>query len=243
MFRRPSFPAVVLAWLCGVAVTAPLVVAAESSLRRLDPALTSAQTPASSATTGSPTTGEPASAEDLAKKLSNPVSSLISVPFQSNFDFNAGQDNDKFKYTLNIQPVIPLSISADWNLIARVIQPVIYQEELFPGQANKFGLGDMNPQLFFSPKDPYHGWILGAGPVFLLPTATDNVLGTGKWAAGPTAVGLRQEGPWTYGLLANHLWSFAGEGGRPDVDQTFLQPFLAYNTKTAFGVTLHRIDL
>jgi hypothetical protein len=114
MFRRPSFPAVVLAWLCGVAVTAPLVVAAESSLRRLDPALTSAQTPASSATTGSPTTGEPASAEELAKKLSNPVSSLISVPFQSNFDFNAGQDSDKFKYTLNIQPVIPLSIGADW---------------------------------------------------------------------------------------------------------------------------------
>jgi hypothetical protein len=87
-------------------------------------------------------------------------------------------------------------------------------------------------------KEPFHGWIFGAGPVFLLPTATDNVLGTGKWAAGPTAVGLRQEDPWTYRLLANHLWSFAGEGGRPDMNQTFLQPFLAYNTKTAFGVTL-----
>jgi hypothetical protein len=159
MSYRPSFPIVVLACLCSVAVTARLAVAAESSLLWLDPALMLAQAPASSATTGSATTGEPTSAEDLAKKLSNPVSSLISVPFQSNFDFNAGQDNDRFKYTLNIQPVIPLSISADWNLIARIIQPVIYQEELFPGQANKFGLGDMNPQLFFSPKEPLHGWI------------------------------------------------------------------------------------
>jgi hypothetical protein len=198
----------------------------------------SAQTLASSATADSPTTGGPASAEELAKKLSNPIASLISVPFQSNVDFNTGQDNDNFKYTLNIQPVIPLSLSADWNLISRIIQPVIYQKELFPGQGNTFGLGDMNPQFFFSPKEPFHGWIWGAGPVFLLPTATDTALGSRKWAAGPTAVVLRQDGPWTYGLLANHLWSFAGDDDRPEVNQTFLQPFLAHNTKTGFGVTL-----
>jgi hypothetical protein len=215
--------------MCGVA---------EPSWLMHDPPYLSAQTPASSTPAETTTTGGPASAEELAKKLSNPIASLISVPFQSNFDFNTGQDNDKFKYTLNIQPVIPLSISEDWNLIARIIQPVIYQEELFPGQGNNFGLGDMNPQFFFSPKEPFHGWIWGAGPVFLLSTATDTRLGTGKWGAGPTAVGLRQEGPWTYGLLANHLWSFAGDDDRPDVNQTFLQPFLAYNTKTAFGVTL-----
>jgi hypothetical protein len=197
-----------------------------------------AQTPAPSTISDTAAAGGPVSAEELAKKLSNPVASLISVPFQSNFDFNTGQDNDQFKYTLNIQPVIPLSLGADWNLIARIIQPVIYQEELFPGQGNNFGLGDMNPQFFFSPKEPFHGWIWGAGPVFLLPTATDTALGTGKWAAGPTGVGLRQRGPWTYGLLANHLWSFAGTGDRPEVNQTFLQPFLAYNTKTGFGVTL-----
>jgi hypothetical protein len=228
----------VMACLCCAVVVPHLANAAESSLLPLDPTLRLAQRPESPRTSDTTTTGGAASAEDLAKKLSNPIASLISVPFQSNFDFNAGQDNDKFKYTLNIQPVIPLSISTDWNLIARIIQPVIYQDELFPGLGSKFGLGDMNPSFFFSPKEPFHDWIWGAGPVFLLPTATDNALGTGQWGAGPTAVGLRQEGPWTYGLLANHLWSFAGEGGRPDVNQTFLQPFLAYNTKTGFGVTL-----
>lgn len=178
------------------------------------------------------------SAQELANKLSNPVASLISVPFQSNFSFNGGDDNDGFNYTLNIQPVIPVSINEDWNLIVRVIQPIVYQEPLFPGQGYNFGLGDMNPQFFFSPKQPMNGWIWGVGPTFLFPTATDTALGSGKWAAGPTGVILRQSGPWTYGLLANHLWSFAGDDDRPEVNQTFLQPFVAHNNKHGFGVTL-----
>src|SRR5262245_9612524 len=146
-------------------------------------------------------------AGDLAKKLSNPVASLISVPLQNNFDFNGGTSGDAFKYTLNIQPVIPVSISEDWNLIVRVIQPIIYQEAFFPGEGTNWGLGDMHPQLFFSPKAPVRGWILGAGPTFLFPTATDTALGSGKWGIGPTGVALQQSGPWTYGLLANHIWS------------------------------------
>jgi hypothetical protein len=232
-----SFRAGLLAGMCCAIAMVHLAVA-QPSLPRLDSPCLLAQASTSPPTTSPPTTGGPASAEELAKKLSNPIASLISVPFQSNFDFNTGQGNDKFKYTLNIQPVIPLSIGPDWNLISRIIQPVIYQDELFPGMGSKFGLGDMNPSFFFSPKEPFHGWIWGVGPVLLLPTATDDALGTGKWGAGPTAVGLRQHGPWTYGLLANHLWSFAGEGARADVNQTFLQPFLAHNSKSGFGVTL-----
>jgi 4-amino-4-deoxy-L-arabinose transferase-like glycosyltransferase len=187
---------VVVACLCGVAVMAHLADAAESSLRP-DPALMVAQRPTASATAEPTMTGGRASAEALAKQLANPIASLISVPFQSNFEFNPGQDNDKFKYTLNIQPVIPLSLSTDWNLITRIIQPVSYQDKLFPGLGSKFGLGDMTPSFFLSPEEPFHGWIWGAGPVFLLPTATDNALSTGQWGAGPTAVGLRQVGPWT----------------------------------------------
>ncbi len=192
---RSLLRAVVLVGLGCLTIVARLAAAAEPSWQRHDPPRLSARVPAASTTSETATTGGPASAEELAKKLSNPISSLISVPFQSNFDFNLGQEHDKFKYTLNIQPVIPLSISADWNLIARIIQPVIYQVELFPGQDNNFGLGDRNPQFFFSPKEPFYGWIWGTGSVFLLPTASDTALGAGKWAAGPTAVVLRQEGP------------------------------------------------
>jgi hypothetical protein len=178
------------------------------------------------------------SEEELAKKLSNPIADLISVPFQSNFDFGLGPRDNKFRYTLNIQPVIPVSISEDWNLITRIIQPIVYQEELISRQGNNCGLGDMTPTFFFSPKKPTNGWIWGVGPVFLLPVATDDALGAEKWGAGPSAVALRQEGPWTYGMLANHIWSFAGDGDRPQVNISFLQPFLAYNTKTGFGMTL-----
>jgi hypothetical protein len=99
-------------------------------------------------------------------------------------------------------------------------------------------LSDTTESLFFSPKALYHGWTWGAGPVFLFPTATDDVLGTEKWGAGPTAVLLKQEHGWTYGALLNHIWSFAGEGDRDDVDTTFLQPFLSYTTKKATTFTI-----
>jgi hypothetical protein len=166
-------------------------------------------------------------ADELSKQLSNPIASLISVPFQSNLDFGAGADGDGFAYTLNIQPVIPFSLNDDWNVISRTILPVGVRD-YFPGD-NVFGIGDITQSLFFSPKTPGPGGLIwGAGPVFLLPTATDDFLGTGKFGLGPTGLVLVQKEPWTVGVLANHIWSVAGEGDRPDVDQTFLQPFLAY---------------
>jgi hypothetical protein len=137
--------AVVVTCLCGVALVARVADAAAPSALQMDPTRLWAQTPASPSPSDARATGGAASAEDLAKQLSNPIALLISVPFQSNVDLNAGQDNDQLKYTLNIQPVVPLSLSADWNLIARLIQLVIYQEELFPGVGSKVGLGDLNP--------------------------------------------------------------------------------------------------
>jgi hypothetical protein len=175
--------------------------------------------------------------EELAKQLQNPVASLISVPFQNNFEFNLGPNDDGFKYTLNFQPVIPVSLSKDWNLIIRTIVPIVSQDDVIPG-TNQSGLSDITQSFFFSPKKPVGGLILGFGPVMLYPSATDSLLGTEKWGAGPTFLVLKQVGGWTYGALLNHIWSYAGDENRDYVSSTFIQPFISYTTKTktTFGL-------
>lgn len=180
-------------------------------------------------------------AQELAKQVSNPVSSLISVPFQFNYNDGYGPQDGHQSY-VNIQPVVPFSLNADWNLILRTIVPVIDPSDVVPGTGSQFGLGDTTQEIFFSPKAPGPGGLIwGVGPAFLWPTATDDELGQGKWGAGPTFVVLRQTGPWTVGLLANQIWSFANAGGddRPDVSNAFLQPFVAYNTANAWTFTLN----
>ncbi len=186
---------------------------------------------------------DPAQAEsggggaDLAKKLANPVASLVSVPLQSNWDFGAGPGDDGLRYTLNVQPVIPITLNEKWNVISRTIVPVIYQDDVIPNEGNQFGLGDTLQRLFFSPKSPGPvGLIWGAGPALFLPTGCADFLRSGKWAAGPTVVALVQRGPWTVGGLANHLWSYAStkyHDDFPDIDATFMQPFVNYTTHNA----------
>jgi hypothetical protein len=187
----------------------------------------------------------PAFAEDtddeIAMKLSNPVASMISVPFQFNWDTGMGPLDDGWQFKLNFQPVVPVSLNEDWNLIVRTIVPYIIQEDVFKGPAAEKGvpydrwqngLGDITQSFFFSPTKPVGGWTLGFGPVIYYPSATDDLLGAEKWAAGPTLLMLRQQHGWTYGFLANHLWSFAGDDSRTDLSATFVQPFLSYQTKT-----------
>jgi hypothetical protein len=164
---------------------------------------------------------------DLARAAQNPIADMISLPLQNNTNFGVGPGDD-VQNILNIQPVVPFKLSENWNLITRTIFPVIYQPELVPGTGSEFGLGDINTTLFFSPSKP--GKILwGVGPVFSFPTATDKVLGTDKWSAGPSVVMLTIRGPWVVGALANNLWSFAGDDDRQDVNQFLFQYFINYN--------------
>ena len=176
-------------------------------------------------------------AQELAKKLSNPVASLISLPMQSNLDFGMGAGSG-WRYTLNVQPVIPIALSPNWNLISRTIIPIIHQGNVTGPNTSQNGLGDIVQSLFFSPNktEPF---IWAVGPVFLLPTATDGRLGAQKWGVGPTALALKQKKGWTYGVLANHIWSVAGKSSRADVSVTFVQPFLSYSNKQAWTYSIN----
>ncbi len=190
------------------------------------------------ATAQQPAQSHAAHAEELAKQLSNPIADLASMPLQFNWENGVGSDDD-LRTVINLQPVVPFKISKDWNLIGRFIMPFVNQPALAPGGEASSGIGDIVLSGFLSPSVS-KGATWGAGPVFGLPMSTDPVLGSGKWQAGPTAVVLKQAGPWTYGGLVNHLWSFAdtGDAGREDVSTTFLQPFLAYTTKSALTLTI-----
>lgn len=175
----------------------------------------------------------------MAETLANPIGNLISVPFQSNYDFDGGPTGDGRQFKLNLQPIYPIDLNEDWILISRTVLPIISQREIF-GTSSQSGLSDTVQSFFLSPTAPTEsGWIWGAGPVFLLPTATDNLLGTEKWGAGPTAVVLKQQNGWTYGALVNHIWSFAGDSARADVNATYLQPFVSFTTKKATTFTLN----
>jgi hypothetical protein len=139
---------------------------------------------------------------ELAKQAQNPIAALVSLPLQLNYDEKIGPAKNGDKWVMNVQPVVPFSIGADWNLISRTIVPLVKQEDIAPGTRSDSGIGDITQSFFFSPKQPTSGgWIWGAGPVLVLPTGTKERLTADKWGIGPTAVLLKQADGWTYGAL------------------------------------------
>ena len=179
----------------------------------------------------------------LRKAAQNPIASLISVPIQNNANFGI-EPGYRTQDVLNIQPVIPMGVSKNWNLIIRWITPIIWQPLPTSGpnvpEVGVYGLGDMQPTFFFSPKKA--GKVIwGAGPIFQLPTATSDFLGQGKLGLGPSVVVLTQPGPWTLGVLVNNVWSVAGPSERANVNQMLLQWFVNYDLKKGWYLTAQPI--
>jgi hypothetical protein len=173
------------------------------------------------------------SSEELAKLAQNPVGNLISVPFQNNTNFNVGPE-DGTQNILNIQPVLPITLNKDWNLITRTIVPLIWQPGFEPGQGTRFGLGDLQLSGFFSPSKPTAGGLIwGAGAIVQMPT-NSNDLGNKNWGMGPTAVVLRMKhgDPWVYGVLANNVWSLSSDNDGGAYNNGLIQPFVNYNFKS-----------
>src|ERR1700733_13029548 len=181
-----------------------------------------------------------ASAGDLAKATQNPVASLISVPLANVTDFNIGSFSRDRNTVLQFQPVVPISLGENWNLITRTIGALSFQPDITQPHGGTFGFGDINPSFFLSPAQPGK-LIWGVGPTFLIPTASDDVLGTGKFSIGPAIVALVQPGKWPLGVLVNNLWSVAGSGSRPDVNSMTLQYFINYNLKKGYYLTFQPI--
>jgi hypothetical protein len=169
------------------------------------------------------------SPEELAKLAQNPVGNLISLPFQNNTNFDVGP-LEKTQNILNIQPVYPIHVNEDWNVITRTIIPLIWQPAFVPGQGSTFGLSDIQFSAFLSPANP-GAVIWGVGGIAQLPTNTDDLLGNDRWGLGPTAVVLKMAkgDPWVYGALINNIWSVTDSNGSPPINQMLLQPFLNYN--------------
>ena len=174
----------------------------------------------------------------IAKKLANPIGALISVPFQNNTDIGIGEYNGS-RNTLNFQPIVPFSLNAKYSLITRYIVPVIAQYDITGVGTQEAGLSDALVSGWISNAVVKNGFVWGVGAAFLVPTATDDYLGTKKLGVGPTVIVLQQKNGWTYGFLMNQIWSVAGDADRADVNQMYLQPFLTKNWKSGAGLTVN----
>lgn len=175
-------------------------------------------------------------AQELADKLANPVASLISVPFQNNINYGIGPYNGS-KYTINFQPVIPFKLSENLNLITRYVIPIVDQRDITGENTHQFGLSDATVTAFFAPKSKK--LIYGFGPAFLVPTATDKLLGTEKFGIGPSVLLMHQGKGLSVGFIANQIWSVAGNKDRTDFNEFYTQIFLSHSYKSGASLGIN----
>lgn len=171
------------------------------------------------------------SATEIAKKLQNPVGDLISVPFTNYTNFNVGP-NKGTQDILQMQPVVPIHVSEDWNVITRTVLPFVWSPSSQPAaSAPPFGVAPTSFTAFLSPKNPVNGWIWGVGPVTQLPTISNKALGSNVWGLGPSLAVVKLAGPIVAGVLINNVFSLGGTKGRGGTRyNTFLlEPFFNYN--------------
>jgi hypothetical protein len=178
---------------------------------------------------------------ELRKKAQNPIANLYTVPIETTFDFGAANGDATF---IQLQPVIPID-AGPILIVSRTILPLIDAPGGLTGQpgnpepvagSRKFGIGDITQSFFLSPRDAGRV-IWGVGPAIVFPSASADVLGSGKWSMGPTAVALTQPAPWSLGVLVGNVWSFAGDSDRASVNQLLLQPFVSYNLPDGWFLT------
>jgi len=180
-----------------------------------------------------PTTHEGKSMAEVNKQLNNPVGDLWALNLQFNRYYLQGEATDRTREQdlMNFQPVLPIHLTSEWNLITRPVFPYIFSSPDFePGEGwdEKSGLGDIALVSLLSPAKVSSGVIWGAGPTFIFPTATNDALGQGKYQAGPAAVGLYMGKEWVFGTLAQQWWSFAGDNDRESTSQANIQYFIQY---------------
>lgn len=167
-------------------------------------------------------------AQDLAKTVHNPFEDFVKISIQSATGFELGPHHNAGD-SFNIQPLVPFSVNAHWDLIARPSLTVTY----LPSPYEQFGLADLQTYFFITPAETTT-WIWGVGPIVQIPAASSPELGTGQRSAGPTAALIYSKGPWFAGILAYQLMSFAGNRDRGSVNQTYLEPEVSYNFESGW---------
>ena len=176
--------------------------------------------------------GEGGGQADLATQSQNPIASLISLPFEFDSYQNVGEE-DRTQNTIVFKPVVPIDISENWELVLRGIIPFIDQPDSGPIDG-KTGVGDIQLQTYFVPKKTNslggdNFWTWGVGPVLQFDTASDDILGTGRNAAGIGGVLFSKINNWTVGALLNNVWDVDSSNTREGVNFMTFQPFANYN--------------